>query len=240
MFMRQDLPNQWGVSTFGTAGQLSSVAAEFHIYFFVGGLYFLLQRKTALLSAVIAFLFAPLPLAYFYSGLPDSDRSLFVVWLLGFASYFIAKSIRYDRYVSIFALTGSVMFIYTLISHRTPGDDYNIQQYPMFAFAFFSLVAFSQTIRIVPSRVTAVITFFANYSFSLFLIHLTTVRIVYALLPQPSYLRAVFAVVLANLLAILFALAFERHYRRIALATKEALKRIKVALTGPETTDMTW
>jgi peptidoglycan/LPS O-acetylase OafA/YrhL len=221
--MRQGLPNRWGVSTFGTAGHLTSVAVEFHIYFFVGAIYFFLIKRRVFVCALIALLFSTMPLAYF-SNIANSDRALFVLWLLGFASYFIVKSVRDYRYASPFALAAFVICGYIWVAQRTPGDDYNLQQYPMLIFAFFSAVVFSQSIRVIPKRFGLLTTLVADYSFSLFLIHLTIVRIVYALLPEPTCIRIILAVLAANLLSILFAITFERHYRRVARAIKKSTK----------------
>jgi peptidoglycan/LPS O-acetylase OafA/YrhL len=235
LVMQQNLPSRFGVPNFGTTGHLTSVAVEFHIYFFVGALYFLLIGRKPFLCAVIAFLFSTMPLAYF-SNIPNSDRSLFVLWLLGFALYFIANSgWGYYRYASPFALAGFVICTGIWLAQRTPGDDYNLRQYPMLTFAFLGLVVFSQGTRIIPKRLGQLITFFADYSFSLFLIHLTTIRMVYVFLPERTYMRVVLAVILANMLSILFAILFERHYRRVALAIKNCVKPIADSPAGPGT-----
>jgi peptidoglycan/LPS O-acetylase OafA/YrhL len=232
--MLQGLPNSWGVATFGTAGQLTTVAIEFHIYFFVGAIYFILIRRRVLLCFLVAYAFSTMPLAYFMS-IPGSSHALFVLWLLGFASYFIAKAVPGYSHTWPFALAAFAISCGAWIAQRTPGDDYNLQQYPMLIFAFFSLVALSQSTRIIPQRFGRWITHVADYSFSLFLLHLTTIRIVYALLPEPTIMRSILAVVLANLLSILFAIAFERHYRLVATTIKSCIKQVAATLAGSGT-----
>lgn len=222
--MRQNLPNDWGVSTFGTAGHLTSLAVEFHIYFFVGALYFLLAGRNVVLCAVIAFVFSTMPLAYF-SSMPNSDRTLFILWLLGFAAYFTAKPARLAKVGSGFWLAAFAFFCVTWLVQRTPGDDYNLGQYPMLVLSFFSLVMMTQSSKVITSRLAAIVTFAADYSFSLFLLHLTTIRLVYALLGSTTLASAVLAIVLSNLLAIAFAMAFEQHYRQVASVAKKAVKR---------------
>jgi peptidoglycan/LPS O-acetylase OafA/YrhL len=225
--MRQNLPSDWGVSTFGTAGHLTSVAVEFHIYFFVGALYFILVGRNRFLCVAIAILFSTMPLGYF-AAMPGSDRSLFLLWLLGFASYFVVKSVSEFRSAATFAFAAFIACTLIWLLQRTPGDDYNPRQYPMLILSFSSLVLFSQSMKIVSKPLASLITFFADYSFSLFLIHLTTIRILYALLPDATITRTLLAVAAANLLAIGFSMLFEQHYRQVALAVKNAVKRTTI------------
>jgi len=83
------------VPTFGSAGQLSSVAVEFHIYCFVGALFFFFIGRNRFWALAMAIISAPVPLGYF-SNIPNSDRSLFVIWLMGFAACFIARGVRFS------------------------------------------------------------------------------------------------------------------------------------------------
>jgi peptidoglycan/LPS O-acetylase OafA/YrhL len=219
LVMLQNVPCCWGVSTFGTAGHLTSVAVEFHIYFFVGAIYFLLRGRNLFICCIVAVVFSKMPLAYF-SSIAQSDHSLFVLWLLGFASYYVVNSMNeYMRRVPFFAFAFVVCFA-AWIFRRTPGDDANLQQYPMLIFSFFCLVVVSQGVRMIPPRLGTFVTWIADYSFSLFLVHLTTLRVIYALVPEASVTRTVSAIVVSNVLAIVFALIFERRYRSVASAIK--------------------
>jgi peptidoglycan/LPS O-acetylase OafA/YrhL len=223
--MRQNLPSDWGVSTFGTAGHLTSVAVEFHIYFFVGAIYFLVIGRNLLLPWFVAFLSSTMPLAYF-SAIPGSDRSMFVLWLLGFGSYYVVKSIRDYGAAAPLALVAFPLCTAIWLAQRTPGDDFNLRQYPMLTLAFFSLVVVSQSTKFIRPQLSRLITFAAEYSFSLFLVHLTIIRVIYALIPSATYWRAMLAISVANLSAIIFANMFERHYRGVAFTIKKAAGRI--------------
>lgn len=224
VFMQQNVPCCLSVGTFGTAGQLTSVALEFHIYFFVGAMYFLLRGKNILLCCLVAAPFSFMPLAYF-SNIPNSDRALFVLWLLAFASYYVVKKVIEYRPNTAFWCLAFVVTLVTWLIQRTPGDDYNLGQYPMLVLAFFSLVLVSQRVRVVPPPLVALITVAADYSYSLFLIHLTTLRLIFSVWPDATIWRSLFAVIVANALAFVFALVFERHYHRVSDWIKAALGR---------------
>ncbi|MDH2398967.1 acyltransferase [Bradyrhizobium sp. SSUT18] len=231
LFMQQNVPCCLSVPTFGTAGQLTSVALEFHIYFFVGAMYFLLRGRNVLLCCLVAALFAFMPLTYFSNG-PAPDRALFVLWLLAFASYFVVKAVsEHSSNVPFWCLALMVTLVTWLIQ-RTPGDDANLGQYPMLVLSFVSLVQISQAIRIVPQWFASFVRMAADFSFSLFLIHLTTERVIFSFWADVTIGRVLFAVVIANSFAFVFALLFERHYHRVASVIKAALGRPARNLRG--------
>jgi len=230
--MRQGLPNAWGVSTFGSAGHLTSVAVEFHIYFFVGALFFLARGRNWILCVAIALAFSAMPLGYLKS-IPGSDHTLFALWLAGFGAYFIAQRFQVLPITASLAATACIGLAWYWVSHRTP-NDYDLSNYPPLALAFFSLVIFSQQTNALAARkrMTEIIRFAADYSFSLFLIHLTIVKVV-CVISGSLTVRIVGSVLLANLLAVVFALCFERHYRRISGFLKSKLRnRESVAVLG--------
>jgi peptidoglycan/LPS O-acetylase OafA/YrhL len=224
VFMQQNVPCCLSVGTFGTAGQLTSVALEFHIYFFVGALYFLLRGKDVLLCCLVAAPFSFMPLAYF-SNIPGTDRALFVLWLLAFASYYVVKKAIEYRPNILFWCVAFVVTLATWLIQRTPGDDASLGQYPMLVLSFFSLVLVSQNVRVIPRRLASLIAVAADYSYSLFLIHLTILRLIFSVWPDVTIWRSLVAVIVANALAFVFALLFERHYHRVSDWIKAALGR---------------
>jgi peptidoglycan/LPS O-acetylase OafA/YrhL len=218
--MRQGLPSDWGTSTFGSAGHLTSVAIEFHIYFFVGAIYFLLEGRSVLLCLILGMLFSTMPLGYF-SNIPGTDRALFVIWLLGFAAYFIVKSVRIDKSLAILASVACIGLTWYWSAHRT-ANDYDLSNYLILSLAFLSLVISTSAVQIVGTKLSQVIRFVADYSFSLFLVHFTIVKMV-LLIPTGESMKITAAILLANVAAILFSFAFERHYRSVANMFKDLL-----------------
>lgn len=225
--MRQGFPGEWGVVTFGSAGHLTSVAVEFHIYFFVGAIFFLVMGRNSVLCVVLAVLFSTMPLGYL-TNIPGSDRALFAMWLAGFGAYYIVRSAQLDRWQTVLAGILFIAMTWYWAKHRTP-NDYDIQNYPALALAFLALMVFTQGVSMMPKAAVGLIRFAADYSFSLFLVHLTIVKIV-LLVPLPTPLRIGLAILIANIAAIVFAAAFERHYRRVAEYLKGLLRRRTVPL----------
>jgi peptidoglycan/LPS O-acetylase OafA/YrhL len=226
IFMLQNYP-VISLPTFATSGHLSSVAVEFHIYFFVGGIFFAISGQNRMLATLVAIIFCVMPLRYFET-IAGSDRNLFVLWLAGFAGYFACRSISDFRSLSTFASVSFVALVLLWISHRTPGDDYNLQQYPLLALAFVSLIVATQSIKLIPPALSRWIAWAADYSFSLFLIHMITIRSLFLIMPERGFFRVIVAFFLSNVAAMLFAWCFERHYRRVA----DILKQRAPALIG--------
>ncbi|MBR0780542.1 acyltransferase family protein [Bradyrhizobium iriomotense] len=225
LLMQQNVPCCMGVATFGTAGQLTSVALEFHIYFFVGAMYFVLRGRNFVLCCCIAAPFSFMPLTYFSSGPAGSDRALFALWLMAFASYYVAKAVIELKPNVAFWCLALVVTTASWLIQRTPGDDASLQQYPLLVLSFFSLVLVSQHFRVVPHSLSKLITFLADYSYSLFLVHLTIMRAIFSLWLEPSVLRLLFAILVSNVVAFIFAVLFERHYHRVADIIKAAIGR---------------
>ena len=211
--MRQGLPSSWGVPTFGSAGHLTSIAVEFHIYFFVGALFFLVKGKNRLLCIAVAFLFSTMPLAYF-DNIAGSDRSLFVLWLFGFAAYFVAREFQVFPNTVPFAGSACAILVWYWAAHRTT-NDYDQRNYPAFAAAFLAVVVFSQLTSALARQpvVVKTVRFFADYSFSLFLIHLTIIKSILVHFPGPALFRIAIGIIVANLASAVFASFTEAHYR---------------------------
>jgi hypothetical protein len=210
-------PMNGSFGSFGTAGQLGTIAQEFHIYFFVGAMYFLCIGRQRVLAAAVAAVSATMPLGNF---LMFEGRSLFILWLIGFAIYFVVRSIKIDRPFAVIFGTMTVGILYAWLPFQNAAHIYDIANFPALSLCFAALVVATQCYRgLSASRVaTAFIEFFAKYSLTLFLIHLTIIRVMYAVWPSPSRLEVAAAIVLSNLLAasLAFSPIGEIHYKRLA------------------------
>jgi peptidoglycan/LPS O-acetylase OafA/YrhL len=217
--------------TYGSAGQLTSVAVEFHIYFFVGGLYFVLLGRNRLAALAAALLGAPMALSYFASA-PES-HALFALWLMGFAAYFICRAARIDRALAIGSAVAAAGLTAYWFAVRVPGQDYELTNYPVLALAFLGLAIATQRSDVLVRSpwLARAIRFAADYSFSLFLVHLTLVKALFVLIEanpdlasriSPN-LKVALGIAVANAAAIGFALLFERHYKWVAVRAKEKL-----------------
>lgn len=216
VLMLQQFPMENGFGNFGSTGHLTSVATEFHIYLFVGAVWFLMRWRNPILCVLVALLFYKIPFHYF-QGIPNSDKALFVLWLFGFASYFLIRSASITAKGSLICGAASVLMISYWLYKRVPGAEYDINNYPVVAIAFVTLVLFAKSMPNLPLvRVETFTKFCANYSFSLFLIHLTIVKIIVVLSPLSLATTFIASVLCANILAMLFAHVFERHYHSVS------------------------
>lgn len=223
MLMLQNYPGPFnlGGPTFGSAGQLSSLAAEFHIYVFVGAIFFMVLGRRRLTMLAIATLSAAMPLGYFL-GISGTDRGLFVLWLLGFACYFVVCVTKTDRKTAISAGILFPLFCGYWYSKRDIGNEYDIQHYPVFLCAFFAMMVASQgsswmARSIVLKKTIAV---FADYAFSLFLLHYTLVKVVNVCFPDSGVFGLVFSVIGANVISYIFAIATENKHRILSQKLK--------------------
>lgn len=207
------------IPTFGSAGHLTSIAVEFHIYFFVGAMFFMLKGRNAIVCFAVALIFARIPLHYL-TNIPGTDRTLFAAWLAGFAVYYIAASVTANLIVP--AALGFVLSAGHWIANRS-ANDYDLSNYPALALAFMFLVLGTQRTHLLNASVERIIRFAADYSFSLFLVHMTIAKIV-MLMPSPPLVRITLAIAASNIVAIGLAYAFERHYRRVAEHLKALLR----------------
>jgi peptidoglycan/LPS O-acetylase OafA/YrhL len=218
LFMLQGYPSDMGTTTFGTAGQLTSLAVEFHIYFLVGGAYFLFIGRNRVAALLLAIAFAKMPLAYFIE-IPGSDRNLFVLWLLGFAGYFIARSIKVDGWLCMTAAVLCPILAAMWFEGRTPSLEYALSGYPVFALAFLALAVASQRSAITVSMpwLRSAINVAAGCSFSLFLIHYSLQKLLIYFSPAPKFVTFVAVVIIANVATYYFARLTENKHKAMAL-----------------------
>lgn len=238
--MLQNYVGHWvdGVPTYGSAGQLGSVAVEWHIYVFVGALWFLLRgcgRRACLPVAVLA---AAQPLGYF-SPLPDSDRALFVLWLLGFGAWFVARATHLDRRMSRLALAALPVLVVLWLRQRVPGAEYGIDHYPLLALVLLALVLGTQHGRMLAGHAVLrrLVPAVAGYAYSLFLVHYTLQKLLLALWPQGGVGAVLLAALVGNFVAWGFARLTEARYRRVGACLRRHLLRLPEPSDPPRATN---
>jgi len=216
LFMLQGHPGRWGGPSFGTAGQLTSIAIEFHIYFLVGGAFFFCLGRQRYTAIAIAIIFSAMPLAYF-SDVTGSVTNLFVLWLLGFAGFFITRFMVIDRTTIAIAAAMLPIFAFYWLTRRSPENEYALRVFPMFALAFLALAVATQGTRIMITQdARKWISTFADYSYSLFLIHFTLQKIIIYLCGSSLWVAFVLASVLPNIAAYYFAVHTEAKHKKVA------------------------
>ncbi|WKA30778.1 acyltransferase family protein [Bradyrhizobium roseum] len=205
-------------SAFGSASPLWTLAIEWHIYMFVGAVFFMLKAPRSFLHMLPIALFFGQTSLHFLSGSYQPDgvgRGLFSLWLGGAALYFVTRNSSIPRWPAIaMAISGLAIFVATHPAHA----EYNLAGYPLLLIAVIGVIAATQTSHLSKGfRMTRAISFFADYSFTLYLIHHTLMYAMWVIWPDRGVLMFGLAVTISNLFAIGLAAIGEKHHHRVAL-----------------------
>ena len=206
---------QWGV--YGSAAPLWTLAIEWHIYLFVGAVFFIGARQHWVpLLIVIAVVFGQTPLHYLAGDFMGDGvgRGLFALWLAGSAVYFAAR--RLGRGFAVAWLAAAIAAIAFAATTRARAE-YVFSGYSWLTIAFLCVIVGSQgTSLITSARALRIIRFFADYSFSLYLIHYTVLFALRKLWPEAGIPGLLTGLLLANVAAIGLAEIGEKHHRKLA------------------------
>jgi peptidoglycan/LPS O-acetylase OafA/YrhL len=201
-------------SAFGSAAPLWTLAIEWHIYMFVGGLFFIAVRRRNLFVTSVVVLFSSQVALHYLAGSFQDERdvgkSLFSLWLVGFAIYFLTPRIGALKGLFCFAASAVCYLIVT-----TPYYEYSLLSYVPLAFGFAAIVWSTQTTNTL-YRFYRPIGFFAGYSFTLYLTHHTLMTSIHALHLLSGWTALLVSIVASNLVAISIAWCGERHHKSIA------------------------
>jgi peptidoglycan/LPS O-acetylase OafA/YrhL len=213
------------VPSLGSAGPLWTLAIEWHIYLFVGALFFLGRTRRPLLLGLLALSFGIVPLRYLFGELqPGVGTALFSLWLFGFAGYFVFAQ-GYFRgmkgsVIALIALTGFAGYV----RYLAPGAEYQPRAYVFLSVLFLALIALAARYRRgARSGAERLVRWVAGYSFTLFLIHYS-VLYAFSRLWDGSPMSGMLAgVVSANVMALLLALPTEMRHGALAGLLKRRL-----------------
>jgi peptidoglycan/LPS O-acetylase OafA/YrhL len=119
----------------------------------------------------IAILFGQTPIHFLFGALQADGvgQGLFTLWLGGSTVYFFVRFCDTSFIpAALIRLCAAIGF--TVFTH--PGAEYDMRGYPLLVAPFWGLVVSSQSGRLVTSpRIGKPISFLADYSFSLYLVH---------------------------------------------------------------------
>lgn len=211
----RDVSELFKIPFYASAGQLWTVAVEWHIYIFVGAIWFVPKSKFVLLLALTAFVFSFVPLQYLASDVQGGlGTALFSLWLMGFGGYFVINRLSGMSLWTIHVLIALSLLAYLAQSW---GNAYEPKSYPWLAFAFLLIMAAAGKTN-MSAKAGPVVRFAkwaADYSFSLYLLHYSLMHVFKFVWTGSPYYGAIIVVVGSNLLAILMAYLTERHYRQV-------------------------
>ena len=238
LLMFQNYPGSylttWSVPSLGSGGPLWTLSVEFHIYLFVGALFFFVRARGWLLQTVLLVLVlvtAAVPLRYLFGDVQEHvGTGLFSLWLLGFATYFVIRGgggLNLARTLCWLAALGAFWWYGRHVTHAR---EYAPEQYVVLAGGFAFLVLALLRTRVFVNRLVLprVVRVFADYSYSLYLVHYTILYALFRLWTGSPRAGAWLGVVLAN--AVALALAWFTEFRHKQLA---GWLRAKVASVVP-------
>jgi peptidoglycan/LPS O-acetylase OafA/YrhL len=211
------LSNYLRWSAFGSASPLWTLAIEWHIYMFVGAFFFIWARpQHRLLMIAIAILFCQVPLHFFVGAFQEDGvgMGLFALWLAGACVLIALRTLQLPYWSSLFvALCAAVCFFLVTKAHL----EYNFLTYATLVGFLFAVLAASQSKRLITSSsVIGAIRFFADYSFTLYLIHHSIMFSVFVIRPERNFYIFAITVLIANIVAIAIAIPTEMRHREFA------------------------
>lgn len=214
---RGALENDLRWSAFGSASPLWTLAVEWHIYLFVGAVFFMLKAPRSCPYLLPIALFFGQTALYFLIGSYQSEgigRGLFSLWLGGAALYVATRNFTIPRWPAIaMVISGFAIFVATHPAHA----EYSLAGYPLLLAAMIGLIVATQTSHLLTGcRINRAINFFANYSFTLYLVHYTVMYAMLVIWSERGLLMFGVAVVLSNLLALGLAAVGEKHHHQVA------------------------
>ena len=222
------LSGRIAVENLSLSGHLWTLPLEFFFYFFAGAFFFLLTGKGRLFALVVLGLTFVVAYSNFSSeakGLPAEGLS--ILWLLGFGCWFVVYATASVEIYRKYLVLLSLVFLTIWLFKTTPGDEYRLQSYFSFALSFlFICLLFMRTrILVAHKAIQKCISFFAGYSYSLYLLHLPIMLVMVELWTFSKFSGLVASLILTNLVAILFSFGTERHYKVISKRLILILKR---------------
>jgi peptidoglycan/LPS O-acetylase OafA/YrhL len=214
---------QW--SAFGTASPLWTLSIEWHIYLFVGAIFFMGARPKSIPFLIpIAVVFGQTPCFFLFGRLqPDGvGQSLFLLWIGGAYIATISSRCRIWGPVAA-ALTIASFLWYLHLSHFQ--HEYRPASYPFLALAILGVLHLSQHSNLSCRNQSAkIIGFFADYSFTLYLVHYTVLTALSFLVPTQGIGIFLLAIALSNFVAIAVAIFTEMKHRKVSTFLKQLLR----------------
>jgi peptidoglycan/LPS O-acetylase OafA/YrhL len=211
---------------FGSASPLWTLAIEWHIYMFVAAVFFIWARPERRLPMIaIAILFCQVPL-YFLLGAYQADgvgMGLFSLWLAGACVLLALRMVQLPYWISLLLALGAAACFFLVTRARL---EYNFLTYATVVIFLFAVLSASQSSRLITSKpVVRSIRFFADYSFTLYLIHYSIMFAIFLIRPERDFFIFAIMVLIANIVAIAIAIPTEMRHREFAGFLKNAVEK---------------
>lgn len=214
--MLQDYPilgPQLGITSFGTARVLWTLAIEWWLYLLFGWLVLSRMRGVRFWIGVVVLL--PVPL---YNVIGGRGDGLTAMWVIGLMCCLALRT----NLLRVTNATGGWLLVLVLASLAgarlwLTKDAYDLLFAVMTASAMVTLIAILDTTQPqVPRWLQRSVGFAADYSFTLYLVHLSIIAFVlFATEGLSSWPTFLLIMVVANVVAALLALKTEMQHRRL-------------------------
>ena len=223
LLMFQDYPvfgAAAGITSFGSGRVLWTLAIEWWLYMAFGWLA-LASRKSPRFWLVLV-LFLPVPLFNLVAG---RGSGLTAMWLLGFGGYLALSSGSLRALGPKAALATSALFgsLAAARLHLTK-EAYDVLFAALAAASLVSLVQATDRLQVtVSGGLRTIVRYLADYSFTLYLVHLSVLELVITLVPWRGWLQFGLIFVAANVAAAILATFTEMRHRQLAAFLKSAV-----------------
>jgi peptidoglycan/LPS O-acetylase OafA/YrhL len=227
----------WNIGPFGSADTFWTMSIEWWIYMMFGMVAFFRIKAGKSFTPWQWLLFGFVAVEPIYHFVGGPLLCLTMLWGIGMAASLLflrLPALAADwpmtagrwRNLCLTACAASVLaaiaHLYADLFHFGHVNPADLQFGVFVATAIFSLFFALGTVRQVPKTIAAAFGFLANYSYSLYLTHLTIFWFAFVRFPGHEDDSRLFwlAIATANAVAIAFWWLFERHHRRIAARLK--------------------
>jgi Predicted acyltransferases len=206
--------------TLGSGQPFWSVAIEFHIYIFVGALFFLRSSTRPGLMLTIAAMFCAVPIHFLYGSVDPglAANGMFGLWLMGFSAYLLLK----NGYLDLVPTRGLAVVCFLALAYfvgkQKPGMEYAVRFYIFLAVGIMALIAIARRTSWSVDKLflKRAVRLFADYSYSLYLVHFPLMYFFLKFWEGERHVGFWIILIGSNVLAYCFYLAFEQHYREVA------------------------
>lgn len=229
LLMLQDYPvfrELHGITSFGSARPFWTIAIEWWIYMLFGYLVLRVfpKRKIHFTDIFFLVLFSIVPVFNIYSG---RGNGLTLSWVFGSLAFLFISNFGNTINKKYLLVIIFILLLFCSLRIYQVRRAYDVSlAFLLTVLFYFSIRYFQETEFSLNESLKKFIRFIANYSYSLYLIHYSVVDLVFNYsnnYEKNKILYSVFAILLSNLISILFALGTEMHYKKI-------LKYLKVRI----------
>ena len=202
------------LTSFGSGRPFWTIAVEWWIYMLFGWIVFAKspKKKSPIMYWPLLLLLMVVPGYHLING---PGNGLAMMWIMGLIVYVVLSQGAISMSGSNVYFVASMFFVFALMRLALSMEAYDLLYVALLSMSlFFLLHGLQKKVGIASGWVASLITFMANFSFTLYLVHYTLLEMVLRWLGS-GLKTMMIGIVLSNFLAILLYLFFERNYKKV-------------------------